>query len=164
MLNVSVYQDECKYWGLTCQHSHRQLCQSARTFPLHCHTTSSQWIKNKPCSFIWVPNAAAKRLVVLNYRHPGKSTLNDKTTISAEHHLKIQLEIPEKSQCKKEQAPSHFREAQMRSYTHTVFISHPFLWMPIFWCWMQNTIPHHSMITPPSAWSIPCTLDSCSAH
>lgn len=137
-----MLQDECKYWCLTCQHSQGELCQSARSFPLHCHTTSSWWIKNELCRFVWVPKCCCQKAYA-DLRHSGKSTmtLNGKTTISAEQNLKIQLRIPKKIWTRvKRNKHSPILEKLTWEFIFTVFISKPFIWMHVFWCQMQNNL------------------------
>lgn len=91
-----MFPDECKYWCVTCQHSQGELCQSARSFPQHCCTTCP-WLRTTNSAALY-QTAVAKRLVVLNFQHSGKSTvtLNDKITTSAGQCPKIQLRNPKK--------------------------------------------------------------------
>lgn len=66
--------------------------------PSHCTVTLPVFDKLRMlCSFVWVPNCCCQKARYAEYQTLWeKYNDNDKSTISAEQHLKIQLRIPKK--------------------------------------------------------------------
>lgn len=91
--------------------------------------------------------------------------LNGKTTISAQQNLKIQLKIP------KEIRPRVKRNKGgpvLENPTRQFILRQCLFQNPLYECTFSDAkckmISYQSMITTPTAWSIPCALGSCPAH
>lgn len=108
-------------------------------------------------------SAAAKMFVVI--WDTLWKVLNGKTTISAEQNLKIQLRIPKKVRTRvKRIKRSPILEKPTWEFILTQVLFQNPLYEGTFSDAKCKMISYQSMITTPTAWSIPRALGSCPAH